>query len=117
MLGLILSALFAVATPTPDGQDYQIISDETKDGVRYVTAIPSEAVCSNKIELEIFTKDRTIKAVKFTRGCAGNAIGIGALAEGMKIEEAIKRLRGIPCGRRPTSCPDQLARVLESLKW
>ncbi len=92
---------------------YKIIKDETLDGVRYVTAVPSEKVCSKQIDITI--KDGIIDSVKFTRGCPGNALGIGALIKGMSVEEAIKRLDGIQCGSRGTSCPDQLAQVLKTL--
>ena len=50
----------------------------------------------------------------FTGGCNGNLKGIGALVEGMDAEEAIKRLTGIRCGFKATSCPDQLAKALEA---
>lgn len=92
----------------------KIIRDETIDGIRYVVAIPSQLVCSRQIDIEL--QDNVIKKVVFTRGCDGNAKGIGALIKDMTIDEAVKRLKGITCGKRPTSCPDQLARVLESLK-
>ena len=94
--------------------DYKVIKDEVVDGVRYVTAAPSVMVCSKQIDIQI--KDGIIESVVYTRGCDGNAKGIGALIKGMSVEEAIKRLEGITCGKRPTSCPDQLARVLKSLK-
>ena len=93
--------------------DYRIISDEMKDGVRYVTAAPSAKVCSKQIDIVI--KDGIIQKVVYTRGCDGNAKGIGALIKDMTVEEAIKRLDGITCGKRGTSCPDQLARILKSL--
>ena len=91
-------------------EDYKIISDETVDGVRYVVAAPSALVCSKQIDIQI--KDGIIQSVVYTRGCDGNAKGIGALIKGMSVEEAIRRLEGITCGKRPTSCPDQLAKVL-----
>ena len=93
--------------------DYKIIKDEVVDGVRYVTASPSAMVCSKQIDIQI--KDGIIQSVVYTRGCDGNAKGIGALIKGMSVEEAIKRLEGITCGKRPTSCPDQLAKILKSL--
>lgn len=93
--------------------DYKVIKDEVVDGVRYVTAAPSAMVCSKQIDIQI--KDGIIESVVYTRGCDGNAKGIGALIKGMSVEEAIKRLEGITCGKRPTSCPDQLARILKSL--
>ena len=58
----------------------------------------------------------TIKKVNIKGGCAGNTVGVSRLVEGMQIDEAIKRLKGIPCGMRGTSCPDQLARALEEIK-
>lgn len=96
------------------GEDFSIVKDEVVDGVRYVVAAPSSIVCSKQIDIEI--KDDVIQKVVYTRGCDGNAKGIGALIKGMKVEEAIRRLEGITCGKRPTSCPDQLAKVLKSLK-
>ena len=94
--------------------DYRIISDEVRDGVRYVSAAPSAKVCSKQIDIEI--KDGVIMKVVYTRGCEGNAKGIGALIKDMTVEEAIRRLDGITCGKRGTSCPDQLAKVLKSLQ-
>ena len=93
--------------------DYKIIKDEVVDGIRYVVAAPSATVCSKQIDIQI--QDGIIQSVVYTRGCDGNAKGIGALIKGMSVEEAIRRLEGITCGKRPTSCPDQLAKVLKSL--
>ena len=70
-----------------------------------------KGVCARAINVEI--EDGIIKDIKFTGGCAGNTEGVARLCKGMKAEEVIKRLKGIPCGMRPTSCPDQLARALE----
>ena len=121
----ILAALVAVAAGAQEQQqvqnqvmeeavnDYKIVSDEVVDGVRYVTATPSAKVCSKQIDIEI--KDGIIQKVVYTRGCEGNAKGIGALIKDMSVEEAIKRLDGITCGKRGTSCPDQLARILKAL--
>ncbi len=64
------------------------------------------------IELE----GERIKKVVIVGGCAGNTVGVSRLVEGMKIEEAIQKLKGIPCGYRGTSCPDQLAIALEEMK-
>ena len=96
------------------GEDFVIVKDEVVDGVRYVTAAPSAIVCSKQIDID--SKDDVIRKVVYTRGCDGNAKGIGALIKDMKVDEAIRRLEGIKCGKRPTSCPDQLARVLKALK-
>ena len=121
----IFAALVAVAAGAQEQQqvqnqvmeekvnDYKIVSDEVVDGVRYVTATPSAKVCSKQIDIEI--KDGIIQKVVYTRGCEGNAKGIGALIKDMSVEEAIKRLDGITCGKRGTSCPDQLARILKAL--
>lgn len=68
-------------------------------------------VCSLAIEYEI--EDGKIADCRFIGGCSGNTQGVAALVKGMKVEEAIARLKGIPCGMRKTSCPDQLARALE----
>ena len=54
-----------------------------------------------------------VRNVKFVGGCAGNTQGVAALIEGMDAEEAIKRLKGIDCRGRGTSCPDQLATAIE----
>ena len=96
-----------------DVDDFTIVKDEVVDGVRYVTAVPSAKVCSKQIDIEI--KDGIIGKVVYTRGCDGNSKGIGALIKDMPVEEAIRRLEGITCGKRGTSCPDQLAKVLKSL--
>ena len=94
--------------------DYKIISDKVQDGVRYIVAAPSAKVCSKQIDIQI--KDGVIQSVVYTRGCEGNAKGIGALIKDMTVEEAIRRLDGITCGKRGTSCPDQLAKVLKALE-
>ena len=74
----------------------------------------TRGTCSSKIQVEL--DGRTIRKVVFTGGCNGNLQGISRLIEGMDIDEVIPRLRGIPCGMKPTSCPDQLARALEQAK-
>lgn len=74
----------------------------------------THGTCSRQIE--ITTDGDVLKSVKFVGGCNGNGKGIGALVEGMKADEVIRRCKGITCGMRPTSCPDQLARALEELK-
>ncbi len=94
--------------------DYKVVSDEVVDGVRCIVATPSAKVCSKQIDIQI--KDGIIQSVVYTRGCEGNAKGIGALIKDMTVEEAIRRLDGITCGKRGTSCPDQLAKVLKSLE-
>mgnify|MGYP003302735317 FL=1 len=73
----------------------------------------TQGVCSSSIDIEM--NGNTIESVKFTGGCNGNLQGIGALVKGMTAKEAISRLKGIRCGFKNTSCPDQLARALESI--
>ena len=73
----------------------------------------TKGTCSTSIDVEL--KDGVIDSVKFTGGCNGNLQGISALVKGMKPEEAISRLKGIRCGVKPTSCPDQLAHALEEM--
>ena len=68
-------------------------------------------VCSRKITVEL-TDDNEVHSVQFEGGCSGNTQGVSALIVGMTAEEAIRRLSGIRCGLRPTSCPDQLAHAL-----
>lgn len=72
-----------------------------------------KGVCSYGMIIEI--DGDIIKEVTIEGGCAGNTVGVSRLVEGMKIEDAIKRLKGIPCGIKGTSCPDQLARALEEI--
>ena len=72
-----------------------------------------QGVCSSAIDIEL--KDGVIDSVRFTGGCNGNLQGISALVKGMTAQEAISRLKGIRCGFKSTSCPDQLARALESM--
>lgn len=67
--------------------------------------------CSTQIVIEL--EDGVIRNVAFTGGCHGNTQGIAALVRGMRVEEAVARLKGIDCRGRGTSCPDQLARALE----
>ena len=69
-------------------------------------------VCSRGIDVEI--EDGIIQNVEFHGGCAGNTQGVAALCTGMRVEDAIKRLSGIRCGFKPTSCPDQLAQALKN---
>ncbi len=71
-------------------------------------------VCSYEMEIEV--EENIIKKVSIKGGCAGNTVGVSRLIEGMKVDEAIKRLKGIPCGMRGTSCPDQLSIALEEMK-
>jgi uncharacterized protein (TIGR03905 family) len=71
----------------------------------------TKGTCSTQIDFDI--EDNKIYHLTFTGGCNGNLKGIAALVEGQDIEEVKKRLKGIKCGLRKTSCPDQLAIALE----
>ena len=73
----------------------------------------TKGTCSSSIDIEM--DGNVIKSVIFTGGCNGNLQGISKLVEGMSAEDAISRLKGIKCGFKPTSCPDQLAIASESI--
>lgn len=74
----------------------------------------TRGVCSQEITFEV--QDNKLTNVRFIGGCSGNTQGVARLVEGMEVDEAIRRLDGIQCGPRPTSCPDQLARALKQFK-
>ena len=67
--------------------------------------------CSRKINFSV--EDGKVGKVKFDGGCNGNGKGVAALVEGMDVAEAIRRMEGIKCGMKNTSCPDQLAQALK----
>ena len=71
----------------------------------------TKGTCSQRILFDVV--DGKVKNVQFIGGCNGNLKGIGALIEGMDVNEAISRLDGITCGPKSTSCPDQLAKALK----
>ena len=73
-----------------------------------------KGVCSMQMNIEV--EDEIIKSVQIIGGCAGNTKGVSVLVEGMNINDAIKKLKGIDCRGRGTSCPDQLAKALEKIK-
>jgi len=70
-------------------------------------------VCSRLIEFDIDPQG-LVHNVRFTDGCPGNTKGLAALAEGQPAVRLIELLKGVPCGRKSTSCPDQLAIALEA---
>ncbi len=74
----------------------------------------TSGVCSREINFEVV--DGKLHNVSYVGGCNGNLQGIGRLVEGMDIDEAIKRLEGIRCGFKSTSCPDQLSKALREYK-
>ena len=75
----------------------------------------TRGTCSREIAFEI--EDGKVKNVQFFGGCNGNLKGIGALVEGMDVEEVIRRVEGIRCGTKVTSCPDQLAQALKAVQY
>lgn len=74
----------------------------------------TQGTCSQVIEFEV--EDGILLDVRFLGGCSGNLKGIASLVKGMKVDEVIARLDGILCGMKGTSCPDQLAKALQSTK-
>lgn len=74
----------------------------------------TQGTCSREISFEV--EDGKVKNVSFFGGCNGNLKGIGSLVEGMELDEVIKKLEGIKCGFKQTSCPDQLAKALKEIK-
>lgn len=74
----------------------------------------TSGTCSREIHFSV--EDGKVMNVQFVGGCNGNLKGIGALVEGMNIDDVISRVEGIQCGGKPTSCPDQLAQALKAAK-
>ena len=91
----------------------KIINDTFSCGVRTVVAQP-KGVCSQAIELKLFGDE--ILDVTFYGGCIGNLKGIAALAKGHRISDVQRRLGGITCGNKTSSCPDQFAQLLKALQ-
>lgn len=93
--------------------DYVVVVDESLlDSIDVTKGLnPEGAVIVNSTQ-----EDNIIKSVAFTGGCNGNLKGISALVAGMSVDDAISKLKGIQCGFKSTSCPDQLARALEQYK-
>ena len=71
-------------------------------------------VCSREMQVDLDDQN-VIQEFRVVAGCHGNLQGIAALVKGMPAEEAIRRLKGINCKGKGTSCPDQLARGLEDI--
>lgn len=74
----------------------------------------TKGVCSREIHIEV--EDNIVKSVEFVGGCDGNTSGISKLVAGMPVDEVIKKLEGVTCGFKSTSCPDQLAQALKSME-
>lgn len=74
----------------------------------------TRGTCSRAIQFEI--ENNIVRNLAFIGGCNGNTQGIARLAEGMEVDEVIRRIQGIQCGSKPTSCPDQLSQALIAAK-
>lgn len=74
----------------------------------------TSGTCAREIKFEI--EDNKITEIEFVSGCPGNLIGIQSLVKGQHIDDVIEKLKGVPCGSKTTSCPDQLALALEEYK-
>jgi uncharacterized protein (TIGR03905 family) len=72
-------------------------------------------VCPRELDIVVDTEDKTISDICFKGGCSGNHRGLCALIKGMNINEASDKLKGIKCGDRETSCPDQLSKALKEI--
>lgn len=81
--------------------------------MKKVEYIPS-GVCSKKIIVE--SENNVITKVQIIGGCPGNSLGVSKLCVGRNIDEIINDLKGVKCGMKSTSCPDQLTKALEELK-
>ncbi len=71
----------------------------------------THGTCAKAIRI-VLTDDDVVESVQFVGGCMGNTGGISALVKGMKAEDVVARLKGIACGNKGTSCPDQLSKAL-----
>lgn len=71
-------------------------------------------VCARAFQIEV--EDGKVQSVRVQGGCSGNLQGVAALLKGMLVEEAIQRMEGIRCGTKQTSCPDQLAQALKTIR-
>lgn len=82
---------------------------------RYRYETPSE-VCSSAINLVLSDDGETVLEVEFEGGCPGSLTAVGLLASGKKVDEVIQLLSGVNCGGKKTSCPAQLALMLQKIK-
>lgn len=78
------------------------------------TVYETTGTCAKAIALDVDEATGTINEVQFIGGCHGNTQGIAALVKGQKAQDVAARLKGIRCGMKSTSCPDQLAKALEA---
>lgn len=97
-------------------QDYSqnIVSFSQNSNGEKIMEYAPVGVCSRFITLKVDDAN-IVQEVSFFGGCSGNTQGLGALIKGMSAQEAIARLKGISCGNKNTSCPDQLANALSEI--
>jgi uncharacterized protein (TIGR03905 family) len=92
-----------------------MVTLEENGGPGRFTNYKTVGTCSTEINFEL--RDGKVHSVSFKDGCDGNLKALGILAEGMNAEELVKKLKGLHCGKKKTSCGDQLAAaVAEALK-
>ena len=75
----------------------------------------NSGTCSRSVTISYDSDSHIIEKVEFENGCPGNTVGVAKLCKGRKLEEIHDILRGTLCGRKPTSCPDQLAKGIEDI--
>lgn len=92
-----------------------ILANENKEDGRHVMW-KTHGTCSQFINIDV-DNDGWVKGVQFVGGCQGNTRGICSLVKGMKASEVKEKLKGINCGNKGTSCPDQLAQALEAMGY
>ena len=85
-----------------------------EDYTEMILSYRPKGVCSQLMEIEV--EDDRLVSLRVMGGCSGNLQGIARLVEGMEIDEVIRRLEGIRCGFKQTSCPDQLAKALKEIR-
>ena len=73
----------------------------------------TKGTCARAVIVDV--EDGVITDCQFVGGCSGNTQGVASLVKGMKVEDAVSKIKGIKCGMKSTSCPDQLARALEEI--
>jgi uncharacterized protein (TIGR03905 family) len=109
IITLVVLCFFGCKSPSPVNEAITEKEMVTKD----ITFIP-EGVCCQQMDISVVND--TIRRVQFTKGCPGNTLAVAQLIEGMHIDSAIAKLDGVTCRDKATSCPDQLARALKSMK-
>ena len=90
-------------------------NNENQDKLQKVT-YQTHGTCSKYICISV-DENGEVQDAQFIGGCDGNTKGVWALIQGMKAKEVIARLKGITCGNKPTSCPDQLATALQEMGY